>query len=253
VKLRCAAVAALLLAAGVSAPASAGGAQPHPGDEISVEGGGGSCTLGFLLKGSDGRRYMSTAGHCLLGVEQSPPRTWRPGAGPPVTTADGQIGRVVFAEHQPSQETADSYDFALIRLDDGVRPSPEIRLLGAPTGLNDERGSSPVALRTHGHSVFGAVAPERELQAPNTRHQDHVYAHGPVFTGDSGAPVVDAEGRAVGTVLGAGLGQVGVGTGGVSLTHDGAPNIIGRLAPVVQHASRALGLRLTLVTQKQQH
>jgi hypothetical protein len=83
--------------------------------------------------------------------------------------------------------------------------------------------------------------------APNTRHQDHVYAHGPLFTGDSGAPVLGEDGRAVGTVLGGGAGHIGVGIGSVDLPHDGAFNIIGRLGPVVQHASAALRLRLTLV------
>lgn len=239
-----------MLAGGLSATASAAVLQPRPGDLIKVEGGGGACTLGFLFTGSDRAPYMSTAGHCLLGTTGGPPKTWKPGAGPAVRTPEGQIGRVVFAEKRDSAETGDEYDFALIRLDKGVQASPEIRVLGTPTGINSQQGHSPVTLRTYGHSAFSLVSPARDVFAPNTRHKDHVYAHGPLFQGDSGAPVVDAEGRAVGTVLGGGAGRVGIGIGAVSMPHDGAVNIIGRLGPVVQHACTALRIRLTLVQKK---
>lgn len=244
-KVRSSLVVAVMLAAGLSATASAAETQPHPGDLITVEGGGGACTLGFLFKGSDGAAYMSTAGHCS--VEQGVSKTWRPGTGPVVTTAEGPIGRLVFAEDRVSAETDDDYDFAVIRLDKGVKASPEVRAYGTPTGVNSDRGSSPETLRMYGHSVFSNVSPAREVIAPNTRHKDHVYAHGAVFLGDSGGPVLDADGRAVGTILGGGAGRVGVGLGSVDVPHDGAFNIIGRLGPVVQRASSALRLRLTLV------
>ena len=104
-----------------------------------------------------------------------------------------------------------------------------------------------MALRTYGQSAFSNVFPQRDLLAPTTRHQDHVYVHGALFLGDSGAPVVDADGLAVGgTVLGVGGGENSVGVGSVDATNDGAPNVIGRLGPVVQHASTALRVRLTL-------
>lgn len=246
-KARCGLAAALVLAAGLSGTASAAEVRPQPGDLISVQGVGGGCTLGFLFKGSDGAAYMSTAGHCV-GSATDGPTTWKPGAGPAVTTSHGRIGHVVFAENRESAETGDDYDFALIRLDKTVKGSPDIRSIGVPTGMNSDRNGSPATLRTYGHSVFSTVSPAREVIAPNTRHQDHVYAHGPLFQGDSGAPVVDADGRALGTVLGGGAGRVGVGTGGPDLPHDGAVNIIGRLGPVVQHAAATLRLRLTLVT-----
>jgi opacity protein-like surface antigen len=248
-KVRSALAAALMLAGALSASASAD-VQPHPGDLIKIDGSGGTCTLGFMFTGSDRAAYMSTAGHCVPGTNDAPPRTWKPGAGPAVTTSGRQIGRVVFAENTVSPETGDDYDFALIRLDKGVKGSPDIRVLGTPTGVNSEQGQTPVTLRTYGHSIFSAASPARDVMAPNTRHKDHVFAHGPLFQGDSGAPVVDTEGRAVGTVIGGGVGRVGVGIGSVTLPHDGAFNIIGRLGPVVQHASSALRIRLSLVHKK---
>lgn len=226
----------------VSLPAThaAAGPRPHPGDAITVEGGGG-CTLGFLFSGSDGASYMSTAGHCL-GLEAPQQRTWAKGAGPAVSTDQGQIGRVVFAEDFRAPEVREDYDFALVRLDPGVQASSEIRVYGTPTGMNDVQAADPEVLRVYGHgTVFSQVSKGRELVAPNTQNKDHVYVHGPVFFGDSGAPVIDEEGRALGTVLGAGL-RLGAGDG----LNDATPNIIGRLGPVVKHASESLRITLAL-------
>lgn len=241
-KARFALAAAMLLAGALSASASAD-VQPHPGDAITIEGGGG-CTLGFLFAGSDGASYMSTAGHCVESA-QLPKRTWAKGAGPAVSTKQGRIGRVVFSENTKDPDVFDDYDFALVRLDPGVKGSPAIRSYGAPTGINDQQAADPEVLRVYGHGVaVSAVSRERKLVAPNTKNEDHVYAHGPVLFGDSGAPVIDEQGRAIGTVLGGGL-RVGSGY----VLNDLAPNIIGRLGPVVKHASDALRIRLVLRTK----
>lgn len=227
----------------VASSAHAGPVQPHPGDAITVEGGGG-CTLGFLFAGSDGGSYMSTAGHCV-GPDAAPRRTWAKGAGPVVSTEQGRIGRVVFAEDTKDPEVRDDYDFALVRLDAGVQGSPAIRSFGPPTGVNHEQAADPVVLRVHGHGlVVSLVSQDRELLAPNTKNKDHVYAHGPVLFGDSGAPVIDEQGRAVGTVLGAGA-RLGSG----DTLNDATPNIIGRLGPVTRHASDALRIRFVLRTR----
>lgn len=241
-KVRSALAGAMMLAGALSASASAE-VQPHPGDAITVEGGGG-CTLGFLFAGSDGASYMSTAGHCVDSA-QGPRRTWAKGAGPVVSTEQGRIGRVVFAENTKDPDVLDDYDFALVRLDPGVKGSPAIRSYGAPTGINDQQTAGTQVLRMYGHGLaVSAVSRERQLVAPNTNNEDHVYAHGPVLFGDSGAPVIDEEGRAVGTVLGAGL-RLGSG----HVLNDVSPNIIGRLGPVVKHASDALRIRFVLRTK----
>lgn len=230
--------------AALGAPVSAA-----PGDAVTIDGGPGGCTLGFLFTGSDRAAYMSTAGHCLLGQDEVK-KSWKAGAGPIARTPRGAIGRVVFAENLPTaNEDDDYYDFALIRLDQGVRSSAALPTYGAPSGLNDSLTDSPTRLRVYGQGTgFSAVAPARELLTRTLKRPGHVYAHGPVLFGDSGAPVLDGEGKAVGTVLGAGGVPVSIGIGAPNIGHDGAPNRVGRLKPVLSHAAAALRLRFSLVT-----
>lgn len=245
-------LASALVALCVTAPAAiADPVTADPGDLVSIAGGGGGCTLGFLFTGSDRASYMSTAGHCLLGQTETKKR-WRPGAGPVATTSRGQIGRVVFAENLPTANVdEDYYDFALIRLDKGVRGSAAIPTYGAPTGTNDSLTDSPALLRVYGQGTgVNAVSPARDLLTRTLKRPGHVYAHGATLFGDSGAPVLDADGKAIGTVLGAGGIPYGVGIGGPTLGHDGALNRIGRLKPVLAHASAALRLRFSLVTAR---
>lgn len=230
--------------AAVAAPPTAA-----PGDAVTIAGGGGGCTLGFLFTGSDRASYMSTAGHCLLGATETK-KSWRLGAGPVATTSQGQIGRAVFAEYLPTaNEDQDHYDFVLIRLDKGVRASAVLPTLGAPTGSNDSLSDSPALLRVYGQGAgVGLVAPARDLLTSTLKRPGHIYAHGAVLFGDSGAPVLDADGKAIGSVLGAGGIPYGIGVGAPTVGHDGALNRIGRLKPVLAHASAALRLRLSLVT-----
>lgn len=229
------------------APAAAGTPRTGPGDPVTIAGGVGGCTLGFLFRGSDNARYMSTAGHCLLGETQGR-RTWRAATGPEASTPAGKIGHVVFAENVPTEAGDDYFDFALIRLDEAVRATPELKSYGVPTGVNDSRHDGPVVLRMTGQGTgVSLVASEREVVAPTLEHPDHVYAHGPVLFGDSGAPVIDEHGAAVGTVLGAGSIPYSVGVGSVEVGHDGALNRIGRLPTVLRHASISLRVRFQLV------
>jgi hypothetical protein len=243
-------IAGALTALCLTGPAAvAGPVTAAPGDLVTIAGGGGGCTLGFLFTGSDRASYMSTAGHCLLGAAETK-KTFRTGAGPAATTPAGRIGQVVFAENLPTaNEDQDYYDFALIRLDKGVRASAELPSFGAPRGRNDSLADAPALLRSYGQGTgVSAVSPERDLLATTLKRPGHVYAHGALIFGDSGAPVLDADGLAVGTVLGAGGMPLGVGIGPPDIGHDGAPNRIGRLKPVLDHASAALRLRLALVT-----
>ena len=118
----------------VPAAAPAGtGACPgvRPGAVVNSD--TGQCSFNFLFTGSDGSRYMGTAGHCILG--ESPiggdvgEESWAPGTGPVARDGDGnRIGEFSYAILQ------DPKDFALIRLDPGVNAEPPDVPLRRPDG-----------------------------------------------------------------------------------------------------------------------
>lgn len=247
-----AAAASVVLAGGL-APAVAGpGVVAQPGDAIKV--GEVGCTLGFLFSGSDGARYMTTAGHCS--VVRGQRRTWSPGQGPVVSlagNADGssgaqRIGTVVFAELVPSADGDDDYDISVIRLDKTAAATAKVRGLGAPSGINDSRTDARTVVSLSGEGTgVGAVKPTRDLVAKTLKRPEFVYADGPAAPGDSGAPVLDSDGAAIGTLLGAGGNSVTAGTAGPpAVGHDGSLIRIGRLRPVLGHAQKALRLTLRL-------
>lgn len=246
------AAAAVVLAGGLAPAVAQQGVVAQPGDAITV--GEVGCTLGFLFSGSDGARYMTTAGHCS--VVRGQRRTWGAGKGPVVSlagNADGssgphRIGTVVFAELVPSVDGDDDYDISLIRLDKNTAATAEVRGLGKPRGINDSRSDARTVLRLTGEGVgIAAVKPTRDLVAKTLKRPEFVYADGPALPGDSGAPVLDSEGAAVGTLLGAGGNSLTVGTGGSpTVGHDGSLIRIGRLKPVLGHAGKALRLTFRL-------
>jgi hypothetical protein len=216
---------------------------------------GGRCTLNFLFAGSDGHRYIGTAGHCILD-EGAPPfgpgpgrrieTTWRQGAGPEAQDADRQrIGEFAYAVVENPK-----HDFALIRLDDGVRASAGMAFFGGPTGINRDRGSDPVILRHYGNGVgVVSLAPARTAVAPSLPNSDRVHAVGLALPGDSGSPVISADGRAVGVLV-----HGGVYTAEASLRTgpDGGARVdagivgISRLGPQLARAEELLRLRLDL-------
>ena len=136
----------------------------------------GQCTMNFLFTGSDGRRYIGTAGHCILG--ESPiggdvgEESWAPGSGPEATDGDGnRIGEFAYAVLQ------DPKDFALIRLDSGVEASPQMCHFGGPNGLNSDLTSSPTVLQHFGNGIgIGSVLPARTHLALSMPDPDHVFA-----------------------------------------------------------------------------
>ena len=204
----------------------------------------GQCTFNFLYNGSDGERYIGTAGHCILG--DSPvggdvgEESWAPGTGPVARDGEGnRIGEFAYAILQ------DPKDFALIRLDDGVQASPQMCHFGGPNGTNADQPSSPVVLNHFGNGLgVGSVLPARSALALGMPHPDHVFAQGAAVPGDSGSGVISSDGRAVGVLVTVGVHSSSIGTDGVDAGVVG----ITRIPPQEARAEQVLGTTLNLQT-----
>src|SRR5918995_2457545 len=120
----------------------------RPGAIVSSD--KGQCTFNFLFNGSDGRQYIGTAGHCILGDSaigggDFGEESWAPGAGPEARDASGnRIGEFAYAILQ------DPKDFALIRLDPSVQANPGMCHFGGPTATNDQPPGGLVVLNHYG-------------------------------------------------------------------------------------------------------
>jgi hypothetical protein len=228
---------------GTAAPPFGTGTCPGVRPGAVVVSDAGQCTFNFLFKGSDGNRYMGTAGHCILG--ESPvggdvgERSWAPGTGPVARDADGRrIGEFAYAILQ------DPKDFSLIRLDRGIQASPQMCHFGGPVGRNDTLVDEPVVLHHFGQGLLlGETVPARTHVAPSMPDPNHVYANGLAIFGDSGSGVIDDAGKAVGVLV-----TIGVHTAQIGTTTDAGTIGITRLAPQQKRAGQVLGIRLNLVT-----
>ena len=206
----------------------------------------GQCTLNFLFQGSDGNRYIGTAGHCILAADpiggQAPETTWAAGSGPEARDGDGnRIGEFAYAILE------DPKDFALIRLDDDVESDPQMCHFGGPTGINaDTPGlDEPTILQQYGNGLaIGTVLPARSMVALGMPDPDHVFAQGLVLPGDSGSGVISDDGRAVGVAVTTGVHTASIGTSGIDAGEVG----ITRLQPQLDQAQSVLGIGLDLLT-----
>ncbi len=230
----------------------------QPGGPLSSK--GGFCTMNFLFRGSDGSRFIGTAGHCIMGGGVEVPggdekekeddkstgpseteRIWAAGDGPEVKGGQDQvrIGEFAYAILEGRR------DFALIRLDDDVEASPEMAHFGGPTGINEDLTEDPVVLEFYGQSPgMGTLLPARTMVAANMPNPDEVYANGPGAPGDSGSGVISADGRAVGVLVTGGIHTGGAKEGPMEF------GVIGltRIAPQMRRAAEILGIGLELVT-----
>lgn len=204
----------------------------------------GQCTFNFLFDASDGRRYIGTAGHCIL--EQSDAggdvgeRSWPAGTGPEARNAAGdRIGEFAYAILQ------DPKDFALIRLDDAVSARAGMCHFGGPTGVNNDHPgtTNPVDLNYFGEGAgVSLVVPARSAVAPGMPDPDHVYAEGVAVPGDSGSAVTSGDGRAVGVLVTVGIHTGSIGTSGLDAGTIG----ITRLSPQLRRAEQVLGVDFEL-------
>lgn len=225
----------------------------RPGALVNSDVGG--CTMNFLFTGSDGNRYIGTAGHCIIEAPSTggdfPDQRWSPGQGPVARDGDGnRIGEFAYAALNDSQEA----DFSLIRLDAGVPASAQMCHFGGPTGLNSDRPGPipPTTLNHFGNGILVGNAivtnqttvPGRSALALGMPNPNHVFAEGLVVPGDSGSGIQSADGRAVGVIVTTGVHSSSIGTDGVDA---GTVGVV-RLGPMVQRAEGFTGVNYTLQT-----
>jgi hypothetical protein len=206
----------------------------HPGDSVYFPGGF-SCTLNFLWRGSDGHRYMGSAGHCALGTR----------VGEAVETSEGEpIGRLAYSVYDEGRRGGE--DFALIRLAPTVRASSVVRHWGGPVGIYSSTTDAAQSLLMFGQAVgLSAAAPHREIYATAVTQEKRIRIVGPAGFSDSGAPIITRSGLAVGwftTFSDFAIPFDISPSGGAEL----GPLYLTRLRPMAAMAEQHLRVRLTL-------
>lgn len=216
-------------------PGSCSGVRPGAPVQTPL----GFCTMNFLFTGDDGYRYIGTAGHCILPEREDGrdpgERRWSGFNGPWARDARGRIfGRFAYAALEGAR------DFALIRVFPWWSVSARMCHFGGPTGYFDSRRGQHV-LQYYGNGLaIGDVLPARTAVTTYVQSRHHVYAYGFVVFGDSGAGVIDYNGKAVGVAV-----TTGAHYGGV---WDNGLMGITRLKPQVQRAQDVMNVDLRLRT-----
>lgn len=139
------------------------------------------CTMNFVFtNGSD--YYIGTAAHCVTSGDSVSVRY------------EGRIGRVV----------GQWFDWALVKVREAKehRVRPGVCYWGGPTGMADGDPLPGTPLKHYGHGiVFRETAYSRPRTGVATHWGDsRVHYNGPVIYGDSGSPLITADGRAAGSV-----------------------------------------------------
>lgn len=213
------AVLALTAALGTATPAAAdhaGDPTIHPGVQTYTD--GAQCTANFVF--TDGAStYIGQAAHCSGTGGSTETDGCDSGSLPLGTKVEingaTKPGTMVYNSWLTMQgvneqdEDACAYnDFALIELDpaDAGRVSPEIPVIGGPTGINTDGVSFGESVYSYGNSSlrFGIsqLSPKEGTSLGTTGNgwTHPVYTVTPGIPGDSGSPFVDDQGRALGVL-----------------------------------------------------
>jgi hypothetical protein len=177
----------------------------QPGEQVSTP--AGSCTLNFAYNGTGstaGRVFVGTAAHCFTAMGQSASAAGVLNFGTVVYLGDyNGINTGEFSNGIPGTQT----DFALIEVDSAHYAKVKGEVKGHPGLPTAAKAHNTVRLgdvfKFSGYGLgFGATKPTREMRVG-------VYTLGassnwngvaPIISGDSGGPVLHADGKAVGVV-----------------------------------------------------
>jgi hypothetical protein len=187
----------------------------------------GGCTWNFLFRGSDGRKYMGTAGHCLVSEGE---KVWRGGGAAVKGLIDGEevrIGEAVYGVNDNRR------DFGLVRLNKGVPASAKMCHFGGPSSGPVDPANGTLLHHYGNGLLYGDTVPARTSVTADTINDPWtVYSVGAAIFGDSGSAVITEQGDAVGVLVH--LSAAGVG--------------ISRLEPHLERAEAKLGLDFKLQT-----
>lgn len=209
----------------------------RPGAVVRIPSRSTQCTLNALFVGSDGDRYIGTAGHCVVGQDKE--TAWARGKGPVAHDGNGKrFGEFAYAVLK------DAKDMAVIRIDKGVASNPQMCHFGGPTGMAGN-ASGPTLLEQFGNGLaLGDVAPGRTQLALSLADPDRLESIGLATPGDSGSLVTTAAGGAVGVLVTTGF--------AVGVNDSGSPVLgnvgITRFVPQLTRATQVTGVKYTLQT-----
>jgi Tol biopolymer transport system component len=200
--------AALALCIGVTSvavPASAHHYSPiQPGGPMLLESdpNGGVASANFVFRDRRTRSlYIGTAAHVTRGL----------GAGTEVPVEGvGKVGRLVYSRE--GLNTFSRQDFALVKIDPRrtKKVDPAVRTWGGPTGVAEPRTLLPGTMTyQYGQgAVFRHTQPTRAKAGPLSRIIDDEWGWmgwylltNWSFGGDSGSPILTADGKALGVTI----------------------------------------------------
>ena len=222
-------VVAVLAVAGASASAAPAPAKKRPAfasaatatvtPGVQTVTGGSQCTANFVFTDKAGAVYIGQSAHCagtggatetdgcLAGSLKLGTPVQVDGASKPGTLVYSSW--VAMQAAKEKDETACAYnDFALVRLDpsDIGRTNPSVPVFGGPVGLDSDGTSVGEQVVSYGNSSlrFGleSTSPKRGISLGDTfgGWTHTVYTATPGIPGDSGSGVLDAAGRAIGSL-----------------------------------------------------
>ena len=181
--------------------------------------GGSQCTANFVFTDGTGAVYLGQSAHCAGTGGATETNGCIAGSlpvGTPVSVGGAaRPGKLVYSSWLAMQavkekdgNTCEYNDFALVRLDpaDVGRTNPSVPVFGGPVGLDTDGTSVGEQVVSYGSSSLRLgledTSPKRGVSLGDAfgGWSHTVYTATPGIPGDSGSGVLDASGRAIGTL-----------------------------------------------------